>query len=435
MNNLIKLKKLLSSHESAKAASHFQNMSFEEQKRALLDDELKSVHHFLKLAYVKADTSNIFLDYNLKHPTKKLSIQDFVTHHGITRENYPNLQAASRGQENPSLTKNKLWDALIHNSITHYEIIKYFEYTQQEFKSFQNPWNVKRTGQSTNILPDGRILDIGGTNGLFFDPGFMKFNDVIVYCPKDKVSIYNYPLDIFFPLDFHTATYIKDKIIICGGSSQASIANKTSKETPLYSLNLKTYKITKIDFKGDNPGWIYKHKADVSPDQNSIIYTGGKYLDEIHGEVENTSVYKFDLLNNTWSILKKPKVYLFSLKRKDGDYLKLQDLRYYISSKQQVDKKLYSNNKLKGLNISLMEKVFSTLFEPPLDHKVLLKPDFILDTEYSFEIDGIKVNYNESYNFIQLAIYGDLEIKKIELLKQDLCNKLSQIEHAECCYV
>ena len=101
----------------------------------------------------------------------------------------------------------------------------------------------------------------------------------------------------------HSATHIDDFIYVVGG-----LGYQGSREfgvTPIYRLNCKTWKIEAVRSTGENPGWIYKHKARLV-DSNVLVVSGGETCNENDGEeqhVENGDRFSLDLSDMTWTKL------------------------------------------------------------------------------------------------------------------------------------
>ncbi|KAF2123192.1 hypothetical protein BDV96DRAFT_562093 [Lophiotrema nucula] len=169
------------------------------------------------------------------------------------------------------------------------------ELTEKELDDmYPHPiWCNSRMGQSLTKLPDGTVVEIGGEHEDFYDPDFMIYNDVIVHGPNftatgltgkeiKPYAIYSYPEDVFPPTDFHTATYVPDLnaifIIGClGYGGKKSKASTERGETPVYRLDVGTWKITKVDTAGEGPGWIRSHMASLECGEE--IRVSGKEVD------------------------------------------------------------------------------------------------------------------------------------------------------------
>ncbi|MEZ4869319.1 MAG: hypothetical protein R3C14_48805 [Caldilineaceae bacterium] len=164
-------------------------------------------------------------------------------------------------------------------------------------------WSFWRFGSSCTRLPDGRAIWIGGEHEDFYDPDFHIYNDVIVMQPDLSIDIYGYPLDVFRPTDFHTATLVGDQIYIIGclghyGTRQPGV-------TPVYRLDCQSFRIEPVVTHGDNPGWIYEHQAEYSAEQHAIKITGGTVFLRWEGKrqsKQNRKSYWLDLVTGEWSV-------------------------------------------------------------------------------------------------------------------------------------
>lgn len=119
-------------------------------------------------------------------------------------------------------------------------------------------------------LPDGRTVQIGGEREDFYDPNFLVYNDVIVFRPEEDGSIkpatghfdiYGYPEHAFPPTDSHSATLLlgQKEILILGNKSTPQ--RDVSDSTPVYMLNVATWKMTRMETTGRGPGLIWNHQA------------------------------------------------------------------------------------------------------------------------------------------------------------------------------
>lgn len=141
---------------------------------------------------------------------------------------------------------------------------------------------------------------IAGEHEDHYAPNFFIYNDVIVYDPNGKISVFGYPNAIFPPTDFHTATFNGDHLYIIGslgyhGTRQPGV-------TPIYRLNLKNYAIDKIDASGEAPGWIYRHRATLKSEYE-ILISGGKIVtfeNERENHIDNQRTFVFDLKGCFW---------------------------------------------------------------------------------------------------------------------------------------
>jgi hypothetical protein len=118
-----------------------------------------------------------------------------------------------------------------------------------------------------------------------YDPQFFIFNDVVVYYPQSQsYELYRYPMDVFPPTDFHTATLLGDSIWIIGNLGYMQDRGDV---TPVYRLELDTLAIHKVEIDGDNPGWINCHAAEAK----------GENIIEI---MDNAGAWELDISLRKW---------------------------------------------------------------------------------------------------------------------------------------
>jgi hypothetical protein len=120
-------------------------------------------------------------------------------------------------------------------------------------------WCAQRFGQSFTMLPDSRVVRIGGEHEDFYDPDFCIYNDVFVHERDGSLTVYGYPEGAFPPTDFHTATLIGDQIYVIG--SLGYHGTRQPGRTPVYRLDLRSMRFSRLDTGGEVPGWIYGHRT------------------------------------------------------------------------------------------------------------------------------------------------------------------------------
>ena len=136
-------------------------------------------------------------------------------------------------------------------------------------------WCFHRFGPTRTLLPDGRVICIGGEHEDGGFPDFYIYNDVIVVMPDGTAAIYGYPRDVFPPTDFHTATLFGDCILIVG---RLGYKEERGEQTPVYRLSLKKLAITRLVTSGPSPGWLYGHQAKLVDDGRALRVWGGRVL-------------------------------------------------------------------------------------------------------------------------------------------------------------
>jgi hypothetical protein len=203
------------------------------------------------------------------------------------------------GEMNPTLMDVPFWKEMVRVGSSAYRARAQFGDTEDVC----NPvWCFARFGTSFTALPDGRYVQIAGEHEDFYDPDFYIYNDVIVHEQPGEFTIYGYPHEVFPPTDFHSATYVDGWIYILGGLGYQG--SRQFGETPLYRLNCTTWAIESIATHGDNPGWIYKHKASYA--DGRLIVTAGELcqlVDGVEQHVDNNARFQLDLATRQWSRL------------------------------------------------------------------------------------------------------------------------------------
>ena len=160
-------------------------------------------------------------------------------------------------------------------------------------------WTFNRMGATRNQLPDGRLVSVGGEHEDYYDLKFSIYNDVIVQGPANQIEIYGYPVEVFPPADFHTATAIDGCIIIVGGLGYQQ--SRRPGQTPVYSLDLGNYHISEVPTTGENPGWIFKHQAGLEANGVIKIWGGEVIQVDANRQRYRRSLEDYTLDTKSWS--------------------------------------------------------------------------------------------------------------------------------------
>lgn len=205
------------------------------------------------------------------------------------------VRAATRrfGRANPEPMTDPYYAAMVRGGVSAHRARRAFE----SLGVASPVWCAQRFGQSLTILPDGRIVRIGGEHEDGYDPEFCIYNDVIVHDGAGGVSVFSYPKGVFPPTDFHTATLADDAIYVIG-----SLGYKDERgfgRTPVYRLDLKDWSISAVAARGEAPGWIYRHRARLSA-PGEIEVSGGEVLRAAENKAANTDVFVLDLGRGAW---------------------------------------------------------------------------------------------------------------------------------------
>lgn len=182
-------------------------------------------------------------------------------------------------------------------------------------------WTFDRMGQTKTVLPDGKVVCIGGEHEDFYDPDFYIYNDVVVLTPDDRIEIYGYPKEVFPPTDFHSATLFDSDIVVIGG-----VGYKTERRfgfTPVYALDLSNYQFSEIATSGEMPGWISKHSAS-SAEEGVIIIRGGQVFKERQSKqriCRNLEDYALDLRQRVWRRITDRNWREFQIRQEKGAFV------------------------------------------------------------------------------------------------------------------
>ena len=219
----------------------------------------------------------------------------------VSMDDFRKFRSPYFGTANPEMVNNPFWEGMIRSGLTAYQAEVKIE-GERDYGAKHGPiWCADRFGQSLTFLEDGRIVQIAGEHEDSYDPDFYIYNDVIVHDPDGTITIYGYPASVFPSTDFHTATLIGRHIYLIG--SLGYQGTRKFGETPVYRLDTDTFQIECLQANGDNPGWIYEHRANQSA-PNEIQITGGKVASNIDGvehHSDNAATFALNTENLTWA--------------------------------------------------------------------------------------------------------------------------------------
>nr|WP_298168815.1 ankyrin repeat domain-containing protein [uncultured Pseudomonas sp.] len=217
----------------------------------------------------------------------------------VDRADYVAAKHRRFGSRNPELFDEPFWLDMVDCRAGAWEPRSTFEGKGRDEGS-EPIWCFDRFGCSVSRLADGRYIEIAGEHEDYYDPDFCIYNDVVVHDGCGGIRIYGYPREIFPPTDFHTATVVGDYIYIIGCLGYP--ADRIPGYTPVFRLHCDTLVMEKIATHGQNPGWIYKHKA-CALGQSAIHISAGEVVSAEGEETANNCTYSLDLTTMAWSCL------------------------------------------------------------------------------------------------------------------------------------
>jgi ankyrin repeat protein len=202
------------------------------------------------------------------------------------------------GVSNPEKMIDAFCEGMIRTGISAYQAAELYEHTPDASRA--PVWCAQRFGQSITLLPDGRIIQVGGEHEDSYDSDFCIYNDVFVHEQDGALQIFGYPESVFPPTDFHTATLVDKHIYLIG--SLGYQGTRQYGKTPVYRLSIATFRIEPVQAGGEAPGWIFEHRA-IRTTGNEICVFGGKIVtgdgdEEAH--TENKESFVFDTERMVW---------------------------------------------------------------------------------------------------------------------------------------
>jgi ankyrin repeat protein len=215
-----------------------------------------------------------------------------------TPEDFRRAPTRRFGRANPEAMNEPFWLAMIRSGLGGYSAGQIFA---APLTCPRQPiWCAERFGQSLTVLPDGRVVLIGGEHEDFYDPDFCIYNDVFVHRPDGSIDIFGYPEDIFAPTDFHSATLVGGDIYVIG--SLGYQGTRRFGETPVVRVDTTTFRMERLATSGDAPGWIFQHRAALSAPREIRVWGGSVAVQagakEKHQLLEDTFILDLDRL--TW---------------------------------------------------------------------------------------------------------------------------------------
>lgn len=279
----------------------------------------------------------------------------------ITREVFDQQRRPRFGTANPERMSIVFWGWMIQRSLEDAKLqtedrvpgphqAREFFGVKQNYED--GPiWTFDRIGATRNRLADGRVVCIGGEHEDFYDPDFCIYNDVVVLKPTAENEIFGYPKEVFPPTDFHTATLVHDRIVVIGTVGYQG--DRCFGHTPVYVLDLATYRFSEIKASGNMPGWISEH--DASLDSKGIIKVRrGKVL-ELSGGKErsrpNYEDYALDTKNWVWNRLTNRNWREFSIRQEKGAFVLDQKPKPEVLFPEDIDHDVMPHKKQESARI------------------------------------------------------------------------------------
>ncbi|HYM05004.1 MAG TPA: hypothetical protein VEU11_00450 [Terriglobales bacterium] len=294
-------------------------------------------------------------------------------------------------------------------------------------------WCFERFGQTTTVLTDGREVLIAGEHEDYYDPDFFIYNDVVVRSPDGEIAIYGYSKEVFPPTDFHTATLLRESILLIGSLGyQEERLNK--RETQVLQLMLDNFAIRRINALGTSPGWIHGHRAVLSDDGQSITVTGGM-IDPGSAErsmKENVDDWVLDLRSWIWTRSTERNWQQWTFRRTDRKHSQLFNLRQAIWMRDMQWKEgLVKEMQRLEANIGRAPDLdlIPFLYRPD-DSVTELPQDPDHHNVFRALVDGVVVRFTEESHLVRARAEGRLSQERLQALQESVRNKLCRLDGA-----
>ena len=379
--------------------------------------------------------------------------------HDATREQFLAQRSPRRGTGNPEPMDVPLWEWLVHNPLSAHAANRRF--AGPDPRTSGPGWSFDRFGCSRTPLPDGRVLHIAGEHEDGYDPDFYIYNDVILRSPDGGVQVFGYSEQVFPPTDFHSATLVRDHVVILGSLGESG--SRRIGQTQAYALALDSLAMRPLATEGEGPGWIHGHQARLAADGRTIECSGGLVQTEAGGLVENHADWSLHLGTLRWRKLRQHPFEQWVVRRRDGGSLLLaamRDLSWRLCTPGRLDD-TGEADRLVAAGYRFDPVVFERLFAPDVPHVVLARDaeDDLQDDLQDAAEDDLQdaaedaagapwnpaqcsvaclrvgdavVRYHDEFRAIDVRIEGQLPEDTVRRICADLAAKLSQLQDAEC---
>jgi len=332
---------------------------------------------------------------------------------------------------NPHPLTNPVWQWLVETRISAWQATDTFG--ASSFDAGPG-WCFTRFGQSETTLPDGRTVFVAGEHEDYYDLDFFIYNDVVIVSRDANCEILGYSIDAFPPTDFHSATLVGNRIVMIGCLGYPQ--DRRGGITQVLSLDCSDWHIERIETHEQGPGWLHRHRAQLSADGNSILVQGGQ-IDRCDDQmlVENIDDWRLWLNEWRWERLTARRWPRFAVHREDRKMLHLWEMRQALWSKSVGwdDFEPTVERLRRDLGDTPRLDILPELYRPKLAHAVL--PDDEAEHQtHRIRIGGVVVRYVEDSFTIQVTVEGELSADDVARLRSDIAAKLEALEQAPIAY-
>ncbi|WP_457389218.1 hypothetical protein [Roseateles sp. P5_E1] len=341
----------------------------------------------------------------------------------ISREEFLAWRSPRTGPGGPVRLDNKLWQWMVrtdHNGFMGNEAFK----GPSPFESGPM-WCFHRFGKSETLLPDGRVVHVGGEHEDYYDPDFFIYNDVVILHPDGEIAIHGYGRDVFPPTDFHSATRVDKGIFIVGclGYQEQRVVGFT----PVFRLDLDTLNIAPVATCGEGPGWIHRHSASLADDGRTILLSGGEiWRGAERSTWDNIDQWSLDTGTGRWTRLTALDWQRWTMLRVDRKPNRLWDTRQELWRRDHGwpgMESYWRHDEAPDFDaLQALYRIDGDAAAPEEgdEHNVL-----------TATVDGVRVRFTEDRWMVQAMVEGKLPPARLDQLKRVTLETLAKLDASE----
>jgi hypothetical protein len=338
----------------------------------------------------------------------------------LSRKEFTQWRSPRTGEDNPTRVDNPLWSWLVRT--------RWSAYQANEILRGPSPldagpmWSFDRFGKSETTLPDSRCVHIGGEHEDYYDPDFFIYNDVTTIDGDGEIAIHGYPVSVFPPTDFHTATLLADAIIVIGNLGYPE--RRVLGSTPVFRVATDTLSIHRVDTVGESPGWIHKHSAVLADDASAIVVRGGTlWRGDGLSMIDNIDSWSLDLGTCRWTRLTALDWQRWTMLRVDRKMNRLRDVRQELWHRAHVWPGAESHWKFDDApDFDALTALYQLDEESPMPRE---GPEYNI---FHAVIDGLAVRFTEDRFHVQAVVEGRLREDRLQALQRTLLTTLERLD-------
>lgn len=349
-----------------------------------------------------------------------------------TRSEFRFWRSPRRGTANPERMDNAFWEWCVRTRESAYGANERFQGPNAITKG--PCWCFERMGQAQVVLPDGREVYIGGEHEDHYDPDFFIYNDVVIV-DGDQISIYGYPVSVFPPTDFHTATLVGDDILLIGNLSYPD--HRRVGATQVLRLNTQTLEISTQPTTGENPGWLFDHSASLSESGDILCVTGGQRVSEQISE--NFHDYQLCLRTFDWCVSVRRNWKAWLLERADKQANNLWRIRQAAwEQRHGFSTRDHLAQQFEDLPEDVLAEMMPRVAQSQVQDVSRLYGSLFDGTSASQDddhvgrfvlvVDGVRVRIDEDMYGVTVTVEGDLSDGTVATILSQLEQRLGALE-------